>query len=115
MAALDPLWIPFGPERDAIVSDLLRLRKGQPDFFFNTESQLGLMRTGAWSETCPAWFLLSLDSAGRKKRCALGDKAVCRQCGSDLYAGIRSGLDGDILEWLKNMFDLYLGPNPSGP
>jgi len=111
VAPRDSLRVPFGSERNAIVADLLRLKKEHPDFLFNTEGQLRLMRAGRWSKTCPAWFLLSLDSAGRKKRCALGDKAVCRQCGSDLYAGIRSGLDGDILEWLKNMFDLYLKPS----
>jgi len=110
LAPEDPLWIPFGPERDGVVDGLLRLKKEHPDFLFNTEGQLRSMKTERWSRECPTWFLLSLDSAGRKKRCALGDKAVCRECGSDLYAGIRSGLNGDILEWMKNMFDLYLKP-----
>jgi len=112
LAAEDPLWIPFGPERDAVVADLLRLKCEHPDFLFNTEGQLRLMKTEAWSKECPTWFLLSLDSAGRKKRCALGEKAICRGCGSDCYTGVSSGLQGDILEWLKNILELFLEPKP---
>jgi Fe-coproporphyrin III synthase len=111
----DPLWIPFGKARNEVIDELLRLKKKDPDFIFNTEGQLRTMMTGSWTKTCPAWFLRALDSSGRPKRCALGDTAICGKCGVDCYAGISSALGGEMLEWVKNMTNLLLRPNPKRP
>jgi MoaA/NifB/PqqE/SkfB family radical SAM enzyme len=102
----DPLWVPFGRERDAVVAGLLELKAEHPDFLLNTERQLRLMGDGAWAECCPSWILLCLDAAGGQKRCAFGDRADCRRCGADVYTAISSGLDGDVFEWMQNISDL---------
>jgi Fe-coproporphyrin III synthase len=111
----DPLWVPFGEARNAIVAALLRLKKKDPEFIFNTEGQLRTMKTGRWTKACPSWFLRTLDSAGRPKRCALGEAALCAKCGVDCYAGISSALGGEMLEWVRNMLNLQLRPNPKTP
>src|SRR6187200_3484759 len=62
----DPLWMPFGKERNDVVDNLISLRKKYPNFVINGEKQLSLMK-GNWGGIgttpvqCPSWAILSLD------------------------------------------------------
>ena len=41
----DPLWLPFGEERDAVVDELIDLQKTQyKDYISNPKNQLELMK-----------------------------------------------------------------------
>jgi Fe-coproporphyrin III synthase len=73
----DPLWLPFGQERNKAVDKLIALREEYPDFVINSKKQLVLMK-GNWGEIgttpvqCPSWAILSLDHMGREKPCCIG-------------------------------------------
>jgi Fe-coproporphyrin III synthase len=43
----DPLWLPYGHERDNIVDKLIALREKYPDFVINSKKQFTLMK-GNW-------------------------------------------------------------------
>ena len=69
----DPLWMPFGKERDKVVDRLLELKSNQyKDYIVNSEHQLEIMR-GSWGGKgttpidCPTWAILSVDHKGRGK------------------------------------------------
>jgi len=94
----DPLWMPFGQERDKVVDKLITLRNQYPDFIINDKKQLLLMK-GNWGGTgttpvqCPSWAILSLDHMGRVKRpCCIGSsdskalKPICEECGLGCYS-----------------------------
>jgi hypothetical protein len=48
----DPLWLPFGQERNKVVDELITLREKYPDFVINSKKQLTLMK-GNWGELGP--------------------------------------------------------------
>jgi hypothetical protein len=94
----DPLWIPFGENRNKVVDSLIALRKKYPDFVINGEKQLSLMK-GNWGGVgttpvqCPSWAILSLDHMGRVKQpCCIGSadskalKPICEECGLGCYS-----------------------------
>jgi hypothetical protein len=49
----DPLWLPFGQERNKVVDNLIALREKYPDFVINSKKQLFLMKGnwGYWNHT----------------------------------------------------------------
>jgi MoaA/NifB/PqqE/SkfB family radical SAM enzyme len=94
----DPLWMPFGQERNKVVDKLISLRNQYPEFVINGKKQLLLMK-GNWGGTgttpvqCPSWAILSLDHMGRVKRpCCIGSsdskalKPICEECGLGCYS-----------------------------
>ena len=94
----DPLWIPFGENRNQVVDSLIALRKKYPNFVINGEKQLSLMK-GNWGGVgttpvqCPSWAILSLDHMGRVKQpCCIGSadskalKPICEECGLGCYS-----------------------------
>jgi MoaA/NifB/PqqE/SkfB family radical SAM enzyme len=94
----DPLWMPFGKERNEVVDNLISLKKKYPNFVINGEKQLSLMK-GNWGGVgttpiqCPSWAILSLDHMGRVKQpCCIGSadskalKPICEECGLGCYS-----------------------------
>jgi MoaA/NifB/PqqE/SkfB family radical SAM enzyme len=105
----DPLWLPFGDERDRVVDNLIALRKRYPKFVVNGEKQLLLMK-GNWGGKgttpveCPSWAILSLDHLGRVKQpCCIGSsdtknglKPLCERCGLGCYSVlVANGIKGN--------------------
>jgi len=103
----DPLWIPFGPKRDAAITTIRRMKGKYPDFFLNTDKQLENLRSGAWTKTCPAWAFISLDSSGNvKEPCCIGGgekKPICSRCGICETSGFHAGIYQFDAEWI----DIY--------
>jgi Fe-coproporphyrin III synthase len=103
----DPLWLPFGQERNKVVDELIALREKYPDFVINSKKQLSLMR-GNWGGIgttpiqCPSWAILSLDHMGREKKpCCIGSasseslKPICEDCGLGCYSVlVANGITG---------------------
>jgi MoaA/NifB/PqqE/SkfB family radical SAM enzyme len=103
----DPLWLPFGQERNKVVDELIALRKKYPDFIINNKKQLLLMK-GNWGGIgttpiqCPSWAILSLDHMGREKKpCCIGSadskslKPICEDCGLGCYSVlVANGITG---------------------
>jgi MoaA/NifB/PqqE/SkfB family radical SAM enzyme len=103
----DPLWLPFGQERNKVVDKLIGLREKYPDFIINNKKQLSLMR-GNWGGIgttpiqCPSWAILSLDHMGREKKpCCIGSadseslKPICEDCGLGCYSVlVANGITG---------------------
>jgi hypothetical protein len=104
----DPLWMPFGENRNKVVDNLISLRKKYPHFVINGEKQLSLMK-GNWGGIgtapiqCPSWAILSLDHMGRiKQPCCIGSadskglKPICEQCGLGCYSVlVANGIKGN--------------------
>ncbi|MFN4335962.1 MAG: radical SAM protein [Candidatus Nitrosocaldus sp.] len=98
----DPLSLPFGEERDNVVSKLMELSKRYPKFIANHPRQLELLRKswggkGTTPIACPSWAILSLDHMGRIKRpCCIGSadanamQPICEECGLSSYATLYS-------------------------
>ena len=95
----DPLWLPFGKERDQVVDDIVSMKKQYPDnYIINPEKQLQLMKrnwggTGTTPIDCPTWTIISVDHMGREKMpCCIGSaekdsmKPICEDCGLGCYS-----------------------------
>ena len=95
----DPLWLPFGKERDKVVDDILELKKGAlKDYIVNPEHQLNIMKRswggkGTTPVDCPTWAIISVDHKGREKLpCCIGSaekdsmKPICEDCGLGCYS-----------------------------
>ena len=104
----DPLWMPFGEERNNVVEKLIALKNKYPNFVVNGINQLSLMK-GNWGGIgttpvqCPSWAILSLDHMGRVKQpCCIGSadsdslKPICEQCGLGCYSVlVAQGIKGN--------------------
>ena len=97
----DPLWLPFGGERDRVVDEILEMRRGpHKGYIVNPERQLEMMKAswggrGTTPVDCPTWAILSVDHMGREKRpCCIGSaegsggtmKPRCGECGLGCYS-----------------------------
>ena len=95
----DPLWIPFGRERDVIIDEILDMQSnGYKDYIINPKHQLEVMKTswggkGTSPIDCPTWAILSVDHMGREKSpCCIGSaekksmKPRCEECGLGCYS-----------------------------
>jgi Fe-coproporphyrin III synthase len=94
----DPLWLPYGQERNNVVDKLIALRERHPDFVINSKKQLSLLKSnwggvGTTPIQCPSWAILSLDHMGREKKpCCLRSadskslKPICEDCGVGCYS-----------------------------
>ena len=95
----DPLWLPFGKERDSVIDELLQLQSdGYGDYIVNPKEQLEVMKTswggkGTTPIDCPTWSIISVDHKGREKRpCCIGSaeddsmKPRCEECGLGCYS-----------------------------
>jgi hypothetical protein len=71
----DPLWLPFGEERNKLIDDLLEYSSKENDHFvINPKEQLELLR-GNWGYKCPNWMILVLDYKGNiKAPCCMGSE-----------------------------------------
>ncbi|MEM2924022.1 MAG: radical SAM protein, partial [Candidatus Nitrosocaldus sp.] len=83
----DPLWLPFGRERDALIDELIRLKREHYEFILNTEAQLNVSRR-PWGNRCPNWMCIAVDAFGRiKSPCSMGSadpnmpSPICERCG----------------------------------
>jgi len=95
----DPLWLPFGKERDQVIDDIISMKKQYPDnYIINPEKQLQLMKrnwggNGTTPIDCPTWTIISVDHMGREKSpCCIGSaeknamKPICEDCGLGCYS-----------------------------
>jgi MoaA/NifB/PqqE/SkfB family radical SAM enzyme len=95
----DPLWLPFGKERDQVIDDIISMKKQYPDnYIINPEKQLQLMKrnwggNGTTPIDCPTWTIISVDHMGREKLpCCIGSaeknamKPICEDCGLGCYS-----------------------------
>jgi MoaA/NifB/PqqE/SkfB family radical SAM enzyme len=95
----DPLWLPFGEERDKTIDSIMEYSsKENRHFVVNSKEQFDLMR-GNWGSMCPNWMILPLDYRGNiKTPCCMGSaneaalQPHCDQCGLAPYSGILAGL-----------------------
>jgi len=95
----DPLWLPFGEERNKIIDNILEYTSKQNNHFvINPKEQLELLR-GNWGYKCPNWMILALDYKGNiKAPCCMGsanEKASqpqCDKCGIAPYSSLLAGL-----------------------
>lgn len=99
----DPLWIPYGKERDWVIDKIIELRKEYRGFIMNQKRQMEMLRkpwggVGTTPVRCPTWAILTLDHLGRiKKPCCIGSgdensmiKPICERCGLPIYSGLLS-------------------------
>lgn len=95
----DPLWLPFGKERDAVIDEMLDMKAGQyKDYIVNPREQLDIMKRswggrGTTPIDCPTWAIISVDHMGREKMpCCIGSaekksiKPRCEECGLGCYS-----------------------------
>ncbi len=95
----DPLWLPFGSERDSVIDYLIEQQKGDlKDYIINPRDQLEIMKTswggkGTTPIDCPTWAIISVDHKGREKLpCCIGSaekdgmKPNCEKCGLGCYS-----------------------------
>ena len=95
----DPLWLPFGKERDEVVDKLLQWQSEKyKDYIVNPRHQLEIMKTswggkGTTPVDCPTWAIISVDHKGREKSpCCIGSaekdsmKPICEDCGLGCYS-----------------------------
>ena len=75
----DPLWLPFGKERNAVVDEIIDMQKHEyKDYISNPRKQLELMKRnwggkGTTPIDCPTWAITSIDHLGREKLpCCIG-------------------------------------------
>jgi Fe-coproporphyrin III synthase len=95
----DPLWLPFGEERNKIIDSILDYTRNEnKHFVVNSEEQFELMR-GNWGYKCPNWMILPLDYRGNiKMPCCMGSanenalQPQCDKCGLAPYSGVLAGL-----------------------
>lgn len=95
----DPLWLPFGEERNKTIDAILEYRSKQDNHFvIDSKEQLELLR-GNWGYKCPNWMILPLDYRGNiKTPCCMGSanesalQPQCDKCGIAPYSGLLSGL-----------------------
>ena len=90
----DPLWLPFGKERDKVIDELLDLKSNEyKEYIVNPKHRLEIMKT-RWGEkgTNPidwsTWEILSVNHKGEEKRpCCIESsdndsmKPRCEECG----------------------------------
>jgi hypothetical protein len=95
----DPLWLPYGKERNELIDRIIELREEYPGSILNPKQQLNLLK-GNWAQTkgtspgmCPTWAILALDHLGRVKTpCCIGSaepnaiKPICEKCGLSPYS-----------------------------
>lgn len=96
----DPLWIPYGKERDWVIDKIIEMKKEYNGFILNKTRQLNLLRkpwggVGTTPTRCPHWAILSLDHLGRVKQpCCIGSgehdsiRPICERCGLSPYSGL---------------------------
>lgn len=95
----DPLWIPFGKERNHVIDEILEMKSGKyEDYIINPKDQLEIMKRnwggkGTTPIDCPTWAILSVDHRGREKLpCCIGSaeqdsmKPICEDCGLGCYS-----------------------------
>jgi len=95
----DPLWLPFGKERNQVIDYLLeRQATDLKDYIINPKEQLEIMKTswggkGTTPIDCPTWAIISVDHKGREKLpCCIGSaekdgmKPNCEKCGLGCYS-----------------------------
>ena len=95
----DPLWLPFGDERNKVIDYLLeRQATDLKDYIINPKDQLEIMKTswggkGTTPIDCPTWAIISVDHKGREKLpCCIGSaekdgmKPNCEKCGLGCYS-----------------------------
>ncbi|NIP62712.1 MAG: radical SAM protein [Nitrosopumilaceae archaeon] len=95
----DPLWLPFGKERNQVIDYLLeRQATDLKDYIINPTEQLEIMKTswggkGTTPIDCPTWAIISVDHKGREKLpCCIGSaekdgmKPNCEKCGLGCYS-----------------------------
>lgn len=104
----DPLWLPFGKERDAVIDEIISYKEnGFNDYVANPKKHLELMKKnwggkGTTPLDCPTWAILSVDHLGREKSpCCIGSsekesmKPICEDCGLGCYSVLVSyGMKG---------------------
>ena len=95
----DPLWLPFGEERNKVIDDILEMKNGDwKDYIINPKDQLKIMKKnwggkGTTPVDCPTWAIVSVDHMGREKQpCCIGSaendsmKPICEECGLGCYS-----------------------------
>lgn len=95
----DPLWMPFGPDRDSVIDDIIAMQQdGYKDYIINPKDQLEIMKKswggkGTTPIDCPTWAIISVDHMGRiKNPCCIGSaekdsmKPRCEECGLGCYS-----------------------------
>jgi len=95
----DPLWLPFGDERNKTIDSILDYSLNEnKHFVVNSKEQFELMR-GNWGYKCPNWMILPLDYRGNiKMPCCMGSanedalQPQCDKCGLAPYSGVLAGL-----------------------
>lgn len=95
----DPLWLPFGEERNKTIDNILEYSsKENKNFVINPKGQLELLR-GSWGCKCPNWMILALDYRGNiKTPCCMGNanentlQPQCDKCGLTAYSGVLAGM-----------------------
>ncbi len=95
----DPLWLPFGEERDKTIDSIMEFSRNEnTHFVVNPKEQFELMR-GNWGYMCPNWMILPLDYRGHiKTPCCMGSanegalQPQCDKCGIAPYSGVLAGL-----------------------
>ena len=96
----DPLWIPYGKQKNKIVEDILSLKQKYPHYVINEEKQLNLMKN-TWGGNangpinCPNWAIIALDHrADDKIPCCIGGagkedmRPMCENCGMSNYSSL---------------------------
>ncbi|MGD0146737.1 MAG: radical SAM protein [Nitrososphaerales archaeon] len=74
----DPLWLPFGEERNKLIDSILEYASKENEYFVvNPKEQLELLR-GNWGYKCPGWMILPLDYRGNIKMAAWGARTRMR-------------------------------------
>tara|TARA_Y100000590_G_scaffold192502_1_gene218825 strand:- start:42 stop:998 length:957 start_codon:yes stop_codon:yes gene_type:complete len=105
----DPLWLPFGKERDDLIDEIIDMQKHEcKDYISNPRKQLELMKrkwggNGTTPIDCPTWTIVSVDHLGRDKLpCCIGSaeessmKPRCEECGLGCYSMfLGSGIKGN--------------------
>ncbi len=98
----DPLWIPYGEERERLIDKILEMKKSYGAFVMNSKRQINMLRRpwggiGTTPTRCPTWAILALDHLGRVKQpCCIGSgeeksiRPICEKCGLAPYSAMLS-------------------------
>ena len=90
----DPLWVPLA-RRNQDIDIILGISEKSGGFIFNTRWELDILRDPAWSNDCPAHWIVSLDAAGRvKKPCIFQDPKMCGRCGCHVFPALKEVVRG---------------------
>ena len=96
----DPLWIPYGEQKNKVIDNILSLKMKYPHYVINEEKQINLLRKpwGGNKEgptNCPNWAIIALDhQADHKVPCCIGGagkddmKPLCENCGMSNYSSL---------------------------